>query len=830
MSDYLDPNNEELLKDFFTEAEQMVEMLEANVLVLENEPGNSDAIDEVFRAAHTLKGSAATVQMTELSSFTHLIEDLLDEIRSGAIQATSRIIDALLESIDVIKAMLQARSAGAPYQQDTTAVEDRLRSFRKEPGKKPAKAGARRGKGAQPPKVEQAPPEPAAEAPAASAPGARRLTEYELLELKEASPAGSSIYLVRVDFNEENPMNSVGGIQVFAALKRVATVLKTFPDFERLYEDTFFPRVDYFVATTAGADRLKDAAVISDVTTAIEVAEAANLPTELAAGPGEPREGAASVEALVGRAEPDARPPLAESAEVEVAAEVSPTLPAEGEAAAPAAPVDVAAEAGAPSVFGEAAEREEHGREKKAVPKGSILRVDSKRIDVLLNLVSEAVINKGAFNQISSLFAEAQNEIQTGGVLYRERLRALFAAMGEGLERVRAGQPVKDVRRELLADFDDLVGVLDPVENKLKTAVSRFRNTAQNLGRITNELHERVLQIRMVPIAQIFSRFPRLVRDLSRSLNKQVQLVIEGEDTELDKSVIEDLLDPLIHCVRNAIDHGIESAEKRAAMGKPPEGRVLLRAKNEGNLIVIEIADDGAGIDLDAVHRRAVERGLIHPNKTLSEVEAFGLIFEAGFSTAKRVTDISGRGVGLDVVKRQIEKLNGLVSVWSQRGVGTRLTIRLPLTLAIIQGLLIRVGPEIYAIPIASVVESHRIKTAQIKLLDNYEVMEVRNDVISIMRLNRIFKVPTEERNEVSFVVIVGSADKKIGLMVDSLIGEEDVVIKPLKDRYSASPGVAGATILGDGRVALILDVSKLLELGQKREREERRRRVSVGG
>jgi len=838
MSDYLDPNNEELLKDFFTEAEQMVEMLEANVLVLENEPGNSDAIDEVFRAAHTLKGSAATVQMTELSSFTHLIEDLLDDIRSDAVQATSKIIDALLEAIDVVKAMIQSRAGGEPYHKDTSAIADHLSSFRKEQGKKPAKgaAGAKRGKGAsaagraKAPKVEQASEELNSE----GAP-ARRLTEYELLELKEAAPAGSQIYFVRVDFNENNPMNSVGGIQVFAAFRRVGTVLKTLPDFERLYEDTFFPSVEYFVATSASADRLREVAAISDVTTTIEIQEVEDLPVGSApvsrqaeAGTdvvseaqATASEGEAAGEAAAEREAPAA---LSEGAGEAVADSPAPVAEI---VAATRAVVDDAV----PAAAVEESETEEHGHDlKKASPKGSILRVDSKRIDVLLNLVSEAVINKGSFNQISSQFAEVQNEVQTGGVVYRERLRELFSAIGEGFEKVRAGQPVKEVRRELLAEFGTLAEVLDPIEGKLKSAVARFRNTAQNLGRITTELHERVLQIRMVPIAQIFSRFPRLVRDLSRSLNKQVQLVIEGEDTELDKSVIEDLLDPLIHCVRNSIDHGIESTERRVAVGKPPEGRVLLRAKNEGNLIVIEIADDGAGIDLEAVHRRAVERGLIHPTKTLSEIEAFSLIFEAGFSTARRVTDISGRGVGLDVVKRQIDKLNGMVTVWSQHGVGTRLTIRLPLTLAIIQGLLIRVGPEVYAIPIASVVESHRIKTSQIKLLDNFEVIEVRNDVISLMRLNRIFKVQTEEQNDISFVVIVGSADKKIGLMVDSLIGEEDVVIKPLKDRYSASPGVAGATILGDGRVALILDVSKLLELGQRREREERRRRAPAVG
>lgn len=864
MSDYLDPNNEELLKDFFTEAEQMVEMLEANVLVLENEPGNSEAIDEIFRAAHTLKGSAATVQMSELSSFTHLIEDLLDEIRSGAVRATSEIIDALLESIDLVKAMIRSREEGKPYEGDTAAVTDRLRSF--QAGSAKAVKGGRKGRRGRASGGQEEPaiPEPQGEeaagdvegaeaAPVASAtppvpeaeisPEEHRLTEYELLELREAAPAGSVVYRARVEFNPDNPMNSVGGIQVFAAIKKVGTVLKTVPEFERLYEDTFYSVVEYYVAGSSGAERLREAATISDVTLSAEVTEV-GMPAARGPSAKEPAERqaaapAASAPGAVGSGEAASAAPVSELASQEVAAppsEASPppaaapaaaSAPSPASAGAPAAPVTTGRPAGAE----EGDEIEERARDsKRPTPKGSILRVDSKRIDVLLNLVSEAVINKGAFNQISIQFGELQNEVQSSGTAYRERLRELFTAVGVALEQVREGQPVREIRRDLLARFGDLAELLDPLEAKLKSSVSKFRNTAQNLGRITTELHERVLQIRMVPIAQIFTRFPRLVRDLSKSLGKQVDLIIEGEDTELDKSVIEDLLDPLIHCVRNSIDHGIESTERRVAIGKPAAGRVLLRAKNEGNLIVIEVSDDGAGIDLEAVHRRAAERGIIHPSKSLSEVEAFGLIFEPGFSTAKQVSDISGRGVGLDVVKRQIEKLNGQVTVWSERSVGTRFTIKLPLTLAIIQGLLIRVGPEIYAIPVASVVESHRIKMSQVRMLDNYEVIEVRDDVISLMRLNRIFKVPSDEQRDVAFVVIVGSSDKKIGLMVDALIGEEDVVIKPLKDRYSASPGVAGATILGDGRVALILDVGQLLELGQRRERDARRRRAAAIG
>jgi len=465
---------------------------------------------------------------------------------------------------------------------------------------------------------------------------------------------------------------------------------------------------------------------------------------------------------------------------------------------------------------------------RKALSTGSVLRVDSKRIDNLLNLVSETVINKATFNQISNQFSEQLTELQTLNIHFKEKMREFMDQVPDYLNELKAGKSIKDLKKKMFEEHGNLLSTFDPVENQIKSTVGVFKGTSQNLGRIIGELHEGVLRIRMVPISQIFSRFPRLVRDLSKTLDKKIQLIIEGEDTELDKSVIEDLLDPLIHCVRNSMDHGIESPSDRLASGKREEGRVLLSARNEGNMIIIEVSDDGKGIDVTGIKSKAIERGLIHPGKSLSDVEAFNLIFEPGFSTAAAVTNISGRGVGLDVVRRQIEKLNGSVSVWSEKGKGSKFTIKLPLTLAIIQGLLVRVGQEIYALPITSVIDSHRIEPSEIKIIDNYEVFNVRKDVISLMRLGRLFGIPSDENSHYNFIVVVGSGDKKMGLVVDSLIGEEDVVIKPLKDRYTVSPGIAGATILGDGKVSLIIDVSQLLELGLKNERVARQKRESL--
>ncbi len=790
MSDYLDPNNEELLKDFFAEANSQVEILEQNILAIEDNPEDHDAIDEIFRAAHTLKGGAATVQMSELAEFTHLVEDLLDEIRSDNIKINEHVVDILLASIDVIKEMLNTRMDGSIFDGDISELKSKLKEIIS-------------GKSAPAPEAEKkaVPDKAAVEESAVEKPG---LTEYEILELKEAA-AGKDVYQVTAVFDEDNPMNSVGGIQVYAKMKTMGQVLKTDPEFDRLYEDTYFPEVHYFITTDITPDEIENESFISDVTTSIEA---------VLLGEKKSSTTAEKVVAPLPAAEP-------------VRTIVEPVV----EKPAPAA----SAEPGEKEVEYKPEENENINKEisrsqtslksKQKDPSGSILRVDSKRIDNLLNLVSEAVINKATFNQISSQFLDIQTELQNTESIFKEKLKNLFDDLPRYLEDIQQNTSVKEVKKEINDKYDDLFNIFDAFESNFKQTVGTFKSTAANLGRNTGDLHEAILRIRMVPINQIFSRFPRLVRDLSKSLNKKIRLTIEGEDTELDKSVIEELLDPLMHCVRNSLDHGIENPEDRLAAGKSEEGQILLKASNEGNMIVIEIADDGAGINIDSVKKKAIDRGIIHPSKNLSDVEAYNLIFEPGFSTAKKVTNISGRGVGLDVVRKEIEKLNGTVTVQSSLGKGTKFIIKLPLTLAIIQGLLVRVGTEVYAIPITSVIESHRIKPEDIKIIDNHEVFNVREDVISLVRLNRLFRLETDEAGDYNFVVIVGSGDKKMGVMVDSLIGEEDVVIKPLKDKYTNSPGIAGATILGDGTVSLILDVSQLLDLCIQKEQASRLRR-----
>ena len=807
MSDYLDPNNEELLKDFFAEAEQQVEQLESNILVIENDPSNHEAIDEIFRAAHTLKGGSATVEMMELSHFTHTVEDVLDEIRSDRLKVDEDVVDLLLTSIDVIKAMLEARQNGSIYEENIDSIVEKLHGYiPQKGGKATAKAAAPKAA----PKPAPAPvPQPAEAAPAASANALvlPDITEDDFVELKQTCEGNQKLWCIAVKFDESNPMNTVGGIQVFAALKNVGNVLKTVPDFDALYEDQFYENVFYYVATEADGPEIEDCAFLSDVTLITDAHLLEDYTTGTAADPSV----AKSVASAPVQAAPAASAPITPSDDLPAGKNMT------------AAQSELLSDILNDNVLKPEVKKEE----KKAEPKkgaaahaqqGSILRVDSRRIDNLLNLVSEAVINKASFNQLAMQNAAELSRFQSIEAEYKERLHNLFDKLPDYMEQIKEGVSSVDIRKSILKEYGTLSNIFDEYESEAKNISGKFRSYTQNLGTIAGDLQEGVMKIRTVPINQIFSRFPRVVRDLQRDLNKKIDLVIEGEDTELDKSVVEDLLDPIMHCIRNSVDHGIEAPEARTAAGKPETGTILLKASNEGNQIVIEIKDDGAGIDVEKVRKKAVDRGLIHPDKAVTEQDAFNLIMQPGFSTADKISNISGRGVGLDVVKTMINNLKGTISINSAKGKGTSFIIKLPLTLAIIQGLLVRVGKEVYSIPIANVIESQCINISEINHIDNYEIMNVRNEVISVLRLSRLFGIPETVKSDECYIVIVGTQEKKIGVMVDALIGEEDVVIKPLKDQFTNSPGIAGASILGDGSVSLIIDVGQLLELGVKQE------------
>ena len=396
------------------------------------------------------------------------------------------------------------------------------------------------------------------------------------------------------------------------------------------------------------------------------------------------------------------------------------------------------------------------------------IRVDVSRLDSLMNLVGELVLSR---NRITQLGAELEKKFE-----------------GEFL-------------------------------------VEQLTETTSQIGLITTELQLAVMKTRMVPVGKVFNKFPRMVRDLCRDLKKEIDLVISGEDTELDKSVVEEIGDPLIHMIRNAVDHGVEMPDVRVKKGKPKKGTVWLNAYHEGNHIVIEIKDDGQGIDPEKIKRKALEKEIITPEeaKNLSKEESYGLLFRPGFSTAEKVTGVSGRGVGMDVVKTNIEKLNGIISIESEIGVGSTFKLKLPLTLAIIQALLVEVSGEVFAVPLVSVIETVKINENEIHNFEGREVLKLRDSVLSLVRLADVFQLEGSFAKDM-YVVVVALAEKKIGFVVDRLVGQEEIVIKPLGDYLGGSVGIAGATIMGDGKVRLIVDVSGVMEIATKMPKRVKKR------
>ena len=373
---------------------------------------------------------------------------------------------------------------------------------------------------------------------------------------------------------------------------------------------------------------------------------------------------------------------------------------------------------------------------------------------------------------------------------------------------------------ELVLGKNRLLKIYDDVEERYEGEkfLEELNQVVSSLSLVTTDIQLAVMKTRMLPIAKVFNKFPRMIRDLSRELGKQIDLEISGEETELDKSIVEEIGDPLVHIIRNSCDHGIEDPETRKAMGKPEKGLVQLKAYNEGNHIVVEIVDDGKGLDADMLKSKSIEKGIITEREAdaMSEKEAFGLIFKPGFSTAAKVTNVSGRGVGMDVVKTNIEKLNGIIDIESEVGKGTVMKLKIPLTLAIIQSLLVGTQEEFYAIPLASVLETVRVPIDDIYTIDGKNVLRLRDEVLSLVRLSDVFGVEKVfDGGDHTYVVIIGVAEAKLGIIVDTLVGQEEIVIKSMGDYLQNIPGIAGATIRGDGRVTLIIDVGAMMEMAK---------------
>ncbi len=855
----LDLENEELLGVFFEEAQNLVDILEENIMSLEDDPNNSDTIDEIFRAAHTLKGSSASLDMMELSDFTHIVEDVFDAIRDDRININNDLVDLLLNSLDVIKEMLAFRLDGKVYLSDISDLKSKLNQFLVIDNQTYIK------------RLDEN-----------STKNDFCLSELDLDEIREGLGIGQKVLRISVIFNASSePEVENGGLKIFNILKNLGSVLHTIPKYEQIIEDKFLTRVDYYliysdiesVKKSLDSSSLIESYLVDEFNVKEELKKLSDRKTKdidldsnlvlndgfdfteneisdllleienqklfkvrlnfVKDNPMATISGFQMFQALkslgkIFKSLPDSSELLADKffdfviyyliSNVSVDSIVKKiNLP------------DVVSHFEIENVDLESLKNvslkendEVPFKANKSIKKNNpisvnLIRIDSKKIDYILNLVSEAVISKSSYNQINSemitlfynfnYFYDYQESFQRNFLI---DLKIIFKDAGLTLE----DEIESHINSLMNFKMEKSLNDISELRNSFFRLLQNFKMTSGRLSRIITDLHESVLKTRMLPISNIFSRFTRVVRDLSKKLNKIVNLEMEGEETELDKSVIDDLVDPLMHCVRNSMDHGLETAEERVKKGKSKAGTIILRAKNEGNVISIEIEDDGIGIDPKIIKRKLIEKGIIKEGVIYSDFELINLIFAPGFSTAAQVTDLSGRGVGLDVVKKSIEKLNGTILVESEIGRGTIFKIKLPLTLVIIQGLLVKSGPETYVIPLNNVLETHRITEYDIKLLENYhEVYNLRDEIISVLRLDKLFNIARDDSLIEKFLIVVNTNNIKTAIVVDSILGEEDFVVKPIKDKFSASSGIVGATTLGNGKVVLIIDVFKLFDL-----------------
>jgi two-component system, chemotaxis family, sensor kinase CheA len=674
---------------FFTESFEALDSMESALLKLSPGAVDSETVNTIFRVAHSIKGGAGMFGFNDITSFTHTLETLLDELRSGHLSVTEQMCEALLLSVDQIRAMITAIQKQQTFDLGPSNVlKEQLK------GMVDAK-----GAGAVPtPKVAPAVvARPATAAPVAVPASATTSGEGWIIQfraLPELLNRGNDPLRM---FDE---LSGLGPLQITADCSRVPTL-------ESL--DPTHCEMSWTLDLITGAPR----------TTVELIFEWAEGDCELNITPrisgGSVREPAAEIETLV-------------DAEVVEIASPSPTpVAAAAPAAARAAPVN-------------------------AVEVNSI-RVAIEKIDELLNTVGEIVITQSMLSQLAKRFE------------------------GVHADRLRSG-----------------LGQLD-----------------MNI----RELQESVMRVRMLPVGSVFSRFPRLVRDLSSRLGKQIRLQISGEQTELDKTVLEKIGDPLVHLVRNSVDHGIESPEDRAAAGKNPEGTVHLNAFHKGGSINIVISDDGKGLDKAKLLEKAKSKGLIDQNAVLTDEQIYDLIFLPGFSTAAKTTDLSGRGVGMDVVRRNIKELGGNVELRTELGKGTTTTITLPLTLAIVDGQTVSVGMETYIVPLVTIVESLQLKPgASSQIYNHGEVFSFRGEYLPIIRLHEVFGVmPRSTELHEGLIMIVEGDGRRAGLFIDELMGQQQVVIKSMETNYTRIEGVGGATILGEGTVALILDIPGLLRM-----------------
>ena len=693
------------LEIFIDESEEHLQTLSDCIMVLEKEPDNKDTINEVFRAAHSLKGMAGTICFKRMQHLTHDMENVFQEVRSDHIKVTSGMIDLLFKCLDALEGYVDnIKSTSDEGTEDNEVIIKELNDFI-------AKTeGAEETGNTETSEAKEAAPESTQEEKAGQE--KIELTNDEKKAIREAESNGQHIYVMTVHIQKDCLLKAARAFLVFKAVEDFGQILVYRPSSQDIEDEKFEFEFSIFLASEESEDKI---VAVAKAVSEIEKVDAEEIHLDEYVKEAEAQEEQQAKEATAEQKEAPAEAPKA------------------AEKKAPAANAK---------------------KQTNAKPvTGRTVRVDIEKLDALMNQVSELIIAKNSLVSISSNESgEYQNQ--------------------------------------------------------------SFHEQIEYLERITTNLHESVMKVRMVPIESVVNKFPRMIRDLSRKLGKKMELYMTGEDTELDRTVVDQIGDPLQHLLRNSADHGLEDNATRVERGKPEVGSIFLKAFQEGNNVIIEVGDDGNGIDVAAVRDKAVERGVITAEQAenMSQKEIINILFLPSFSMAKKITDISGRGVGLDVVKSNIEALGGDVEVRTQLGEGTTFIVRLPLTLAIIQALMVEIRDEKYAIALGSISNIESIPVNEIKYVQAQEVIHLRGAVIPLIRLDQVLDMEEkQEEPENLTVVIVKKGDSLAGLVVDNLIGQQEIVIKSLGKYINNNKIISGATILGDGEVALILDVNTLM-------------------
>ena len=710
--------NDEILQDFLVEAGEILELLSEQLIDLEQQPGDYDLLNAVFRGFHTIKGGAGFLNIEALVAVCHRAEDVFNVLRQGQRQVDAQLMDTILQVLDVVNSMFESITSGEdPEPADPTLLEMLTRlsvpeDEESEPEAEPAVA--------EPPPVAEAEPEPRVAAAASS----------------EADTAGADPDEITEDefealLDELHGKGRHGGVP--------AAVPDQAGDPDEITEDEF----------EALLDELHGKGRHGGVPAATGKTEPGpTAPDEITEDEFE-----ALLDELHGKGRhggvPAAGTATTTDAPVQTRPEEKEKEDRQAAAASPAAaPAPAATPAARKKPKAPRPKRDAGGSPAKSAE--TTVRVDTARLDEIMNMVGELV-------------------------LVRNRLSTLKSKLGD----------------------DDVA------------------NAVANLDVVTADLQNSVMKTRMQPVKKVFGRFPRVVRDLARSLKKEIDLEMQGEETDLDKNLVEALADPLVHLVRNAVDHGIESPEERERAGKPRAGKVLLSAVQEGDHILLSIADDGKGMDPDVLRAKAVEKGMMDQESAarLDDRECYNLIFHPGFSTKAEISDVSGRGVGMDVVKTRIAQMNGSVEIDSEWGRGSTITVKLPLTLAILPTLMVVLGQQPFALPLSSVVEIFNLDLARTNVVDGQLSIMVRERALPLFYLHNWLVAGGMQEGEASVghVVVVNVGGRHVGLVVDYLVGQEEVVIKPLGPMLQGLEGMAGATITGDGKIALILDIPGLM-------------------